>query len=96
MLSNLWSFTLCLICVSDVTGTRSPLNFPFLSFNFVSEVSRLVFLDLLEQIYHCQFLALKKDKEYPLFLFKAMKDLARDSHNYGVTINRYFLSLIHI
>jgi hypothetical protein len=53
-------------------------------------VSRLVFLDLLEQIYHCQFLALKKDKEYPLFLFKAMKDLARDSHNYGVTINRYF------
>jgi hypothetical protein len=52
-------------------------------------VSRLVFLDLLEQVHHCQFLALKKDKKKnPLSPFKAMRDFARDSHPYGVTINR--------
>jgi hypothetical protein len=58
MLSNLWFFTLYFICLRAVTVTKSPLNFPFLPFNFVSEVLRLVFLDLLEQVHHCQFLAL--------------------------------------
>jgi hypothetical protein len=62
MLSNLWFFTLYFICVSAVTVTKSPLNFPFWPFNFVSEVFRLLFLDLLEQVHHCQFPALKKTK----------------------------------
>ena len=78
MLSNLCFFTLYFICISYVTDTKSPFSFPFLLFNFVSEVLRLVFLNVLEQVQHCQFLALKEDKKHTS-LFKAMKDFARYS-----------------
>ena len=78
MLYNLCFFTLYFICISYVTDTKSPFSFPFLLFNFVSEVLRLVFLNVLEQVQHCQFLALKEDKKHTS-LFKAMKDFGRYS-----------------